>query len=154
MEVLDEDSTTATNLISRIVPAPIRGAEILIKKSNERTIEIAEPLGATSASYYAEAAAALRAFELTNSDEHVPHIMWAMDSKSLIDALGGDISKAGDHAQLVCRAIEKHLHKGTEVSAVWVPAHCGIPENEQADKQANAGCRQTFSDHHVRNIPH
>ena len=77
--------------------------------------------------------------------------MWATDSKGLIDALGADIS---DHAQLVWRAIERHLHEGTEVSAVWVPAHCGIPENEQADKQANAGCRRTFSDHHVRNIPH
>ena len=80
--------------------------------------------------------------------------MWATDSKSLIDALSGDISKAGDHTQLVWRAIERHLNKGTEISAVWVPAHCGIPENEQADKLANAGCRRKFSDHHVRSIPH
>ena len=79
MEVLDEDSTTETILMSRNVLPQIGGAGILIKKSNERTIEIAEPLGATSASYSVEAAAALRAFELTNSDEHIPHIMWATD---------------------------------------------------------------------------
>ena len=63
---------------------------------------------------------------------------WATDSKSLIDALSGEISKAGDHTQLVWRAIERHLIKSTEISAVWVPAHCGIPENLQADKLANA----------------
>ena len=80
--------------------------------------------------------------------------MWATDSKSLIDALSGDISKAGDHTQLVWRAIEIHLNKGTEISAVWVSTHCGIPENEQADKLANTGCRRKFSDHLVRSIPY
>ena len=135
-EVLDEDSTTEKLLMTRNVPPQIGDAGILIKKPDKTTIEIAEPLGATAASYSAEAAAALKAFDSINSEDS-SHVTWATDSKSLIDALSGDISKAGDHTQLVWRAIERHLNKGTKISTVWVPAHCGIPENEQADKLAD-----------------
>ena len=37
--------------------------------------------------------------------------------------------------------IRRHLDKGLIIKALWVPAHCGIPENEKADRLAAAGAK-------------
>ena len=63
-------------------------------------------------------------------------IIWRTDNRSLLDALGGQLSKASTLTQALWEAITKHLDNGKNDHGPVV-SHCGIQQNEIADKFAN-----------------
>ena len=80
---------------------------------------------------------------------HITHILWATDSRSLLDALSGNTTKASGITQHLWRTITTWLDKGTRITAIWTPSHCGISENERADKLANEAVQKSASEHRL-----
>ena len=110
------------------------------------------PLGATFSSYYTEVAPATSAFEHLPDLATNSHVLWCTDSQSVIDALQGNISRAGPQTQLLWDSIRSKLDKRIAITAVWVPAHCGIPENDLADQLATKAMKRPFTEHCVSRL--
>ena len=111
--IIDEDSTTKFQDMSRNVPEHIGGAGVLLKYPSNDLVEVAAPLSATSASYPAEVMASTIAFQkVIPRKTHITHILWATDSRSLLDALSGNITKASGITQHLWRTITTWLDKG------------------------------------------
>ena len=142
--IIDDDSTTEFQVMSRNVPEHIGGAGVLLKYPSNDLVEVAAPLGATSASYTAEVTAATSAIQkVIPRQTHITHILWATDSRGLLDALSGNITKASGITQHLWRTITKWLDKGTRITAIRTPSHCGISENERATKLAKQSSQET-----------
>ena len=80
-------------------------------------------------------------------------ILWATDSRSELEALDGNISKASDQVQQLWRQIARLVNIGLSVTALWVPSDCGLSENEKADFLANKAIKMPFKQHsksHIR----
>ena len=152
LEVVDEDSTTDIQIFSRNIPSTIGGAGIYISSPGTENLQISLPLGATFSSYNAEIAAASSAFENLPDLAANSHVLWCTDSQSVLDALQGNTSKAGPQTQLFWDNIRSKLDKKIAITAVWVPAHCGIPENELADQLATKATKRPFSEHCVSRL--
>ena len=147
LEVVDEDSTRDIQLLSRNVPTDIGAAGVHITSPEDPEISLSIPLGAMFSSYDAEVAAATTVFETVPLSVSRRAILWATDSRSVIEALGGNISHAGPQTQHLWKTISRRLSTNTKIIAVWVLAHCGILLNERADKLATAVTKLPFLDH-------
>ncbi|XP_070203398.1 uncharacterized protein [Littorina saxatilis] len=77
-----------------------------------------------------------------DSESECPQVVFLSDALSALEALAG--SK-------LPRLMEKlqELAKTRRVVLQWVPAHCGIPGNETADKLAKLGAREEQPDNPV-----
>ena len=130
----------------------IGGAGIVISPPSGPQIELSHPLGATYSSFNAELEAAIVAFGNLQV-QRASSILWATDSRSVLEALDGNISKASDRVQQLWRQIARLVNIGISVTALWVPLHCGLSENEKADFLANKTIKMAFeqrSKSHIR----
>ena len=134
-------------------PKTLGGARIFIQNASGSTNEISLHLGATFASYDAETAAAINAFLILPPSSNKT-LLQATDSRSILEALLGNISKAANQTQLLWKVIQRHLHCGTRIEAVWVPSHCGIRENERADSLADAAISLPLQRHAPTPVPY
>ena len=133
--------------MARMVPSHVGGAGVLISSPHFPLMSISKSLGAVCASFIAEIEAAIIAFEKLPSLPRGSTVLWATDSHSTLDALDGNLGKASDQVIRLWSTIRRHLHKGLIIKALWVPAHCGIPENEKADRLAAAGAKGPPEEH-------
>ena len=102
---------------------------------------------AACSSYVAERTAMIKAVRWLEEDAPPwSSAVIATDSRSLVDALGG--AGAEPHVTALRRAIWSLEEKGRSVTLVWVPGHCGVPGNEEADRLAAEG-----STHQQEEIP-
>ena len=115
--------------------------------------ELLRPLGPVGSSFDAEVAAAITSFETLGREQRDSTVIWATDSRSLLEALNGNVAKAASHTQRLWEVIRSRLHEVFRIEAVWVPSHCGIPENERADKIANAAVAREFIEHNRAVVP-
>ena len=60
------------------------------------------------------------------------------DSRSLLDALQGDAGES--RLRRLRERLWELSEDGKDVTLVWVPGHCGLPGNEEADRLAGLGC--------------
>ena len=68
-----------------------------------------------------------------------PPVLICTDCASAVDAL----SRASADKRPVIRDVRRLLERaGRRISLLWVPSHCGIPGNEQADSEANAAANR------------
>ena len=84
LEVVDEDSTTDIQILSRNIPSTIRGAGIYISSPGKENLQLSLPLGGTFSSYDAEVAAATSAFEHLPDLATNSHLLWCTDSQRVI----------------------------------------------------------------------
>ena len=115
-------------------------------------MQISLLLGAIFSSYDVEVAAASSAFEHLPDLAAHSHVLWCTDSQSVLDALQGNTSRAGPQTQILWDNIRSELDKRIAITAVWVPAQCGIPENELADQLAMKATKRPFSEHCVSRL--
>jgi ribonuclease HI len=98
------------------------------------------PAGADVCSYTAESVASLEGLRWLLSVEgqsmfpHPGHLLWATDSKSLLEALQQGVLDQKDYleSQVWCQLL-KLADKGWNISAVFVFSHVGTDRNEYAD---------------------
>ena len=152
LEVVDEDSTTDIQILSRNIPSTIGGSGIYISSPGTENLQLSLPLGATFSSYDAEVAAASSVLEHLPDLAANSHVLLCTDSKSVLDTLQGNISRAGPQTQLLWDNIRSKLDKRIAITAVWVPAHCGIPENELAGQLATKATKRPFSENCVARL--
>ena len=105
------------------------GSGIFIKYPPGNVIRISIPAGHTCSNYKAELLAIQTALDsLEDLELNKRNIALFTDSLSALQGLGSDkdqsLSKLGEERNVVLQ---------------WIPAHCGIPGNEEADKLANIG---------------
>lgn len=115
------------------------GSGVLIRHPDGRTHSGSLPAGERSSNYRAELTALREAARLINADEHPPpHIVFLTDCKSAIQSLQSPSEQMErDTQRLLC-----DLSQRTQVAVQWIPAHCGLAGNEEADRLARLGSRQ------------
>ena len=103
----------------------------------ERETKIARAAGKYSNNFKAETFAMHTAVEemLIEADNIKPNVVILTDALSVLEALGNP--KKTDLNPL--REMIARLMTKTKVVFQWIPAHCGIPGNETADKLAKEG---------------
>ena len=152
LTIVDEDSVADEQVMSRNIATNIGGAGIVISPPSGPQIELSYPLRATYAPFNAELEAAMVAFCNTQV-QRASSILWATDSRSVLEALDGNISKASDRVQQLWRQIARLVNIGISVTALWVPSNYGLSDNEKADFLANKAIKMPFEQHsksHIR----
>ena len=115
------------------------GAGVLVLEGQEESHRWSAPAGAACSSYAAELTAMCEAVEwIGRREDEWTTAAIITDSRSLLDALQG----SGGESTL--RRLRERLWRlnegGQRVTLVWVPGHCGLPGNEEADQLAGLGC--------------
>ena len=107
------------------------------------------PAGQLSTNFRAEACALLEAASALNASEKTsPSTVFLTDCKSLLQSLQGSNNR--DHELL--RNIRRELHRlGSRTTLIlqWIPSHCGVRGNEEADRLSKAGSRMNQTEHPV-----
>jgi ribonuclease HI len=102
------------------------------------------PTGKHCTNYRAEVEAIMQAITLIEeSQEDCSHVVVLTDALSVLEALNN------------CRLPElsravSHVSHGRELALQWIPAHCGVPGNEQADSLAKLGAKRDQPQNTVR----
>ena len=112
------------------------GAGVLMRTPEHHTFAAAIPTGKHCSNYAAEVQALMQAASMVqDSESDCPQVVFLTDALSALEALAG--------AKLP-RLMEKLQDIASERRVVlqWVPAHCGVPGNETADKLAKLGARE------------
>ena len=112
------------------------GAGITVKFPDGETTDSSLPTGKYCTSYRAEAEALVQAASTVQTSENESHqVVFLSDALSVLQALQNNklpsLSKALQ--EIAC-------HR--RVALQWIPAHCGVPGNEQADQLAKQGARE------------
>ena len=111
------------------------GAGIFINYKSGRSETVSLATGKHCTNYRAEVEAILQAtLSVENSEESCPNMVIFTDALSVLQAFG--------NAKLptMSRALG-NLSKNRVVSLQWIPAHCGVPGNESADRLAKLGAK-------------
>jgi ribonuclease HI len=116
------------------------------------------PAGADVCSYTAESVASLEGLRWLLSEEgqslfpHPGHLLWATDSKSLLEALQQGVLDQKDYleSQVWCQLL-KLVDKGWDISAVFVFSHVGTTKNEYADRALTTFLSGVTTTSEVRN---
>ena len=94
----------------------------------------------SSISYTGECVAFLRALEWIQQQEQIRggplNIPVSSDSMSLVQSLKSNNWKDGD---TYLKQIKQVLYNLNSIIILWIPSHCDIPGNEQADELAKKG---------------
>ena len=98
------------------------------------------PAGTVCSSTAAEAAALAAALEVVVGGDQGSGPIWvAFDSLALWHRLQNPRGEVLDHNMAQALAHLRTLSGSKEVLVIWVPGHCGITRNKQADEQARRG---------------
>ena len=77
-------------------------------------------------------------------------IRWLIDSRSCLQALEAPFLKHGEQVTRLRSLLQEIANLGIHLEAAWVPSHCGLPENEEADRIASNGLhRHSLIWHHA-----
>ena len=129
--ILEYTDGSATNTVAN------GGAGVLIHIPEEENKEYKKATGKHCTNYSAEIQALTHAAEnILKLESDCSQVVFLTDAKSTLEALENDklpqLSKKLQCLTSFCRVVLQ-----------WIPAHCGIPGNETADKLAKEGARAT-----------
>ena len=110
------------------------GSGILARYPDGQTLSRSLPAGELSSNYRAELTALREAVSLVS--EHPPsHAVFLTDCRSAVQSLQSPKEQLErDTQRLLCA-----LSQSTKVAVQWIPAHCGLSGNEEADRLAKSG---------------
>ena len=109
------------------------GAGILIILTSGRSEKISIPTGKHCTNYRAEVEAILQAtIAIEDCREDCPNVVILTDALSVLQALGNSKIPA------LSKALSS-LSRNRKLCLQWIPAHCGVPGNETADRLAKLG---------------
>ena len=115
------------------------GGGVFIKFPDGSRVTKSISTGQLSTNYRAEACALLHAAQTLNEREELStHSVILTDCKSVLQSL-----QTGEKSQILCnvRQALKTLSRRTRLTLQWIPSHCGISGNEEADRLSKAGSR-------------
>ena len=116
------------------------GAGIFITYPSGRQETHFMPTGKNCSNFRAETEALVKAVSLiVDSTEDVSSVVFLTDALSVLEALIHNKSPNLAHDI-------SNLSNTCQVTLQWIPAHCGIQGNEEADQLAKAGGRQEQPD--------
>ncbi|XP_052223948.1 uncharacterized protein LOC127839599 [Dreissena polymorpha] len=91
--------------------------------------------GKRCSNYKAETEALMKAASMIeNSPENTTSVVFLTDARSVLEALTNNTSPK--LAKLMTR-----LSNNLNIALQWIPAHCGVSENEEADQLAKQGAK-------------
>ncbi|XP_041379145.1 uncharacterized protein LOC121391659 [Gigantopelta aegis] len=109
------------------------GAGIFIKLPSRNTLTAKVPTGTHSSNYNAETHALIQAATMIkDAKEDCQQVVFLTDALSVLQALQGEKLPHLNEAM-------QEVAKERRVALQWIPAHCGIPGNEEADRLAKLG---------------
>ena len=112
------------------------GSGIYVRYPDGKTTSRSLPAGGLSTNYRAELTALRTAAEMICNDQPRPHnIVFLTDCKSAIQRLQSPIEQLERDTQQLL----SDLSQGVNVAVQWIPAHCGLYGNDEADRLANHG---------------
>lgn len=119
------------------------GAGILIKYPSGRKTAHHIATGKHCSNYRAEYEALVKAVYLIgDSEEEITSVVFLTDARSVLEAL------QNNNTPTLAQAINK-LGTSLNVALQWIPSHCGVPGNEEADKLAKIGAQQEQPDNRM-----
>ena len=102
------------------------------------TLSKSLPAGALSTNYRAELTALHEAARLVHDDVRAPsHIVFLTDCMSTLQSLQSPKEQLERHTQRLLCGLSQRM----KVAVQWIPAHCGLAGNEEADRLAKSGSR-------------
>ena len=109
------------------------GSGVLICYQDGRKTSRSLPAGSISTNYRAETTALLEAAKtLKQENQQPPHIVFLTDCRSAIQGLQNPREQLErDTYKLLCE-----LSQHSQVTVQWIPAHCGLAGNKEADRLA------------------
>ena len=124
------------------------GGGIFMSLRNGRIVRKFIPTGKFSSNYRAEGEAIGRATELAAVHREQTHnrIVILTDALSIVTALK---TNKGPELEELRVALAKCVLAYDKVVIQWIPAHCGIRGNEEADRLAKRGGRSTQDDYQL-----
>ena len=115
------------------------GGGVFIKFPEGRSIRKSVATGQQSTNYRAEAYALLTAAQTLNQEERLPtNTVFLTDCRSILQSLQ---SPGGDQIfSNIRQELSQHKNK-TSVTLQWIPSHCGVGGNEEADRLSKMGSK-------------
>ena len=113
------------------------GGGVLIRYPDGSRVTKSIPTGKFSTNYRAEACALLHAAQTLNAREELPlHTVILTDCKSVLQSL-----HTGEESQILrdIRQVLDTLCQRTTLVLQWIPSHCGVSGNEEADRLSKMG---------------
>lgn len=112
------------------------GSGFFVKHPDGNTASRSLPAGGLSTNYRAELTALRTAAEMICQDQPRPqNVVFLIDCRSVIQRLQSPSEQLErDTQRLLC-----DLSQGANVAVQWIPAHCGLAGNEEADRLAKHG---------------
>jgi ribonuclease HI len=111
----------------------------VIKFPDGTTTKKAIATGPVSTNYRAESSALLSAAQLLSQQDSIPdHTVFLTDCRAVLQSIQ---TRERDRTLQDLRAILQALGARTTVVLQWIPSHCGIAGNEEADRLSKAGSR-------------
>ena len=117
------------------------GAGVVIYRGEAEVTRWAVAAGEYCSSYSAETVAAQEAMRWLEGDPGWETATLVTDSRSLVEALQGDANQP--ETRKLQSALWRLHDRGRNLKICWVPGHCGLPGNEEADKMAAEGTTMT-----------
>ena len=115
------------------------GGFFFIKLPDGRSIRKSVATGQQSRNYRAEAYALLIAAQTLNQEERLPtSTVFLTDCWSILQSLQ---SPGGDQIFSNIRQELSLLKNKTSVTLQWIPSHCGVGVNEEADRLSKLGIK-------------
>ena len=119
--------------------AKIGGGGVFIKLPGGRSIRKSVATGQQSTNYRAEAYALLTAAQTLNQEERLPtNTVFLTDCQSILQSLQ---SPGGEQIFSNIRQELSLLKNKTSVTLQWIPSHCGVGGNEEADRLSKMGSK-------------
>ena len=120
------------------------GAGLFIKTADGTPLhEECRAAGALCSSYTGECVALLMACEWLERQPSPANYLICTDSKSLLDAL--QTNSWTDPDPWLKQVKRKIAELPSNITLLWMPSHCDVHGNEQADKLANSGAKMDQS---------
>ena len=121
------------------------GGGIHIRYPNGLVTDTSIATGKYSTNYRAESCAILHAAKTLNSSNNLTNSSVILtDCKSVLQSL-----ESGEESKIFTEIKKelKELNEKTNIVLQWIPAHCGIPGNEKADKLSKDGSKSDQNCH-------